>query len=61
MTTDRQAAREVALKERIMTMPAELLRHYMCEHIDGAPAAVVDTFVVALHAQSAMPPREVSG
>ena len=60
MTTERQLAREVALKEHVMSMSANLLRAYLCEHLDAAPVQTIDTFVVVLHAQSAMPPREVS-
>ncbi|HEX4302883.1 MAG TPA: hypothetical protein VHZ78_08815 [Rhizomicrobium sp.] len=55
MTIERQAAREAALKEHIMSMPAELLRAYLCEHVDGAAAITVETLIVALHGQSKMP------
>lgn len=55
----RAAAREDALKEHILSMPANLLREYLCAYVDGAPAAVVESFVVALHAQNKMPQAEV--
>lgn len=58
MTTERQAAREAALKEHIRSLSPNLLAEYLCAHIDGAPSAMVETFVVALHAQSAMPAIE---
>jgi hypothetical protein len=58
MTTDRQAAREAALKEYIMSMSAELLRAYLCEHVDGAAAITVEPLIVALHGQSKMPAIE---
>jgi len=55
MTSERQAAREAALKEHIMSMPANLLRNYLCDHVDGAAAITTETLIVALHAQSKMP------
>lgn len=60
MMTDRQAAREAALKEHINSMPANLLREWLCEHVDGAAAITTETLIVALRAQSVMPAIEVS-
>ncbi len=58
MTTDRGAAREAALKEHIMCLPANLLRHYLCELVDGASEITRETMIVTLHAQTAMPAIE---
>lgn len=60
MMTDRQVAREAALKEHIRSMPANLLREYLCDHVDGAAAITTETLIVALHAQSVMPRIEVA-
>lgn len=55
----RQAAREDALKEHILTLSPNLLAEYLCAYLDGAAPATIETFVVALHAQNKMPQAEV--
>ncbi|MEI9995154.1 MAG: hypothetical protein WDM91_11205 [Rhizomicrobium sp.] len=58
MTTERRAAREDALKEHIQSMPANLLREYLVEFVDGASDITRETMIVTLHAQNHMPPIE---
>lgn len=60
MSAERTAAREEALKQHILSMPANLLRQYIVEHVDGASDQTIDQFVVLLRAQSVVPAKDIT-
>lgn len=58
MITANVEEREAALIQHVRSLPANLLRAYLCDLLKGSAENVTDAMTIVLHAQGVVPAKQ---